>query len=376
VGNPPGRLVTRPIACVVIPTYNEVRNIERCLHQTFEVAPALTSHELHVLVVDDNSPDETGTVVERVGKTYPNLSLIRGVKTGLGDAYKRGFAYAINHLKADLLIQMDADGQHDPPQIPHFVSLSHRSRSVVVGSRYVPGGSTPDFSFYRALLSRSGNFLVRYLGGIANIHDCTSGFRCIPAELVRKCDLSFMPTRGYSFQAALICELVRNKASVIETPIRFGSRTYGVSKLALRDQWEFLCGVAKMRFRSEHEFSRYTIVGLTGVLVNLGGYSALNRVAGIQPELAAVLAIELSIISNFILHNYWTFSRRPPHRSRRSRFVRFHTVAAIGGAANFAAFFLLFRVMGLNDIVSSGVGIGVGAAVNYLLNANWTWTRQ
>ena len=149
---------------MVLPTYNEAGNIHNTLEKIFLNQTKLHDYKLSVLVVDDNSPDNTAELVKGLMTKYSGLRLISGEKKGLGDAYKRGIDYALKNLKADLIIQMDADGQHDPGLIPKFIGLTN-NYDVIIGSRFVEGGSAPDLSSYRLLLSKLGNFLVRYLGG-------------------------------------------------------------------------------------------------------------------------------------------------------------------------------------------------------------------
>lgn len=235
-------------ACVLLPTFNEAENVRLLLPQIFGQAAEIPSHELHVLVLDDESPDDTAGEVRALMKRFPRLHLMTGPKQGLGAAYQRGIEYALRELQPDLVLQMDADFQHCPSLLPLFVTLANQGFSLVIGSRFVAGGDTPHFSLRRRFLSKTGNWMVRRLGGVPRIRDCTSGFRCIDASLLRQCDLSHLSTRGYSFLSSLLCELLRKGARPIEVPIRFGLRHHGDSKLALRDQIEFLVNLVRMRF--------------------------------------------------------------------------------------------------------------------------------
>jgi dolichol-phosphate mannosyltransferase len=237
------------IACVVLPTYNEVENVRILIPRIFQEAAKIHTHELHVLVVDDSSPDGTQAAVRELMRLHPNLHLISDDKRGLGEAYKRGFGYATNELRADLIFEMDADLQHDPALIPLFVTLSAYGFTLVIGSRFAPGSSTTNFEWHRRLISVMGTVLVRIFGGLPALTDCTSGYRCIKAELIPKCNLNGLSSRGYSFQSSLLCELVRNGARVIEVPIIFGKRAYGESKLSVRDQTEFVINLLRLRFR-------------------------------------------------------------------------------------------------------------------------------
>lgn len=236
-------------ACVILPTFNEAQNVAVLLPQIFDQAEAVASHEFHVLVVDDQSPDGTADQVRALMSRFPRLHLITGHKSGLGAAYQRGIRFALQQWTPDLVIQMDADLQHDPKLLPLFVTLANFGFTLVIGSRFAPGGATPHFSLHRRFLSRLGNCMIRFFGGLPRVHDCTSGFRCINAAVLARCDFSHLSTRGYSFMSSLLCELLRNGARPIEVPITFGRRGSGESKLAFRDQVEFLVNLARIRFR-------------------------------------------------------------------------------------------------------------------------------
>jgi dolichol-phosphate mannosyltransferase len=233
------------IACIVLPTYNEAENLRVLLPRIFAQQEWIPSYELHVLVVEDNSPDGSGQVVENCRTRFPFLHIIRGEKKGLGEAYKRGIRHAMTLLNPELVITMDADLQHDPSLLPHMIGASDQGYSVVIGSRYVDGAQVLSFSGWRVLLSHTGNSLVRWAGGL-KIQDCTSGYRTIRSDLLLTCDLEYLSTRGYSFLSALLCQLVWNGARVIEIPITFGVRGHGKSKLSVRDQAEFLGRVMRI----------------------------------------------------------------------------------------------------------------------------------
>ena len=360
-------------ACVILPTYNEAENVGIVISGIFSQSTRIKSHDLHVLVVDDNSPDGTQKIVSSLMGKYPNLHMITGKKEGLGNAYKRGIEYSRNEILPNLVFQMDADRQHDPTLIPLFIDLANHGFSLVIGSRFAPGGSTPDFSFRRKLISRIGNWMIRFLGGLPRIHDCTSGFRCIKWGVLENCEFSYLSTRGYSFQSSLLFELLRNGAKVIEVPIVFPDRIAGESKLSIWDQVDFVANIAKLRFRKSEEFVKFLFVGLSGVFVNLGFYIFLTRQIGVVGELASPAAIELSIISNFLLNHYWTFYRRETKTSFFKKLFRYHAVAGLAGLVNYSVFLALFHVINVFDIVALITGIGVGTLFNYFLNSYWTW---
>ena len=359
--------------CFVLPTYNEEENIENIIQQILKEEKNQSKHTFSILVVDDNSTDETQAIVQRYTSLNSKVHLVTGQKKGLGDAYKRGFNYALNDLQADLIFQMDSDGQHDTSLIPHFVSSIEEGRDVVIGSRFVEGGTTPDFSFSRLLMSKVGNLLVRYVGGITQVKDCTSGYRAIRASYLKELDFSYLSTRGYSFQSSLICDLAWRGANISEIPIEFSSRQGGDSKLALRDQIEFLLNIPRLGFRNLEDFMKYSLVGVSGVFVNLGLYLFLTRYYEISEVVAPLIAIESALISNFILNNFWTFGKRITQSRIRVKFVKFHLVSGFSALINYSAFLTLFLVFGLYDILANLIGIGLAAIVNYLINSNWTW---
>ena len=359
--------------CFVLPTYNEEENIENIIQQILKEEKNQSKHTFSILVVDDNSTDETQTIVQRYISLNSKIHLVTGQKKGLGDAYKRGFKFALNDLKADLIFQMDSDGQHDTSLIPHFVSYIEEGKDVVIGSRFIDGGTTPDFSFSRLLMSKVGNLLVRYVGGITQVKDCTSGYRAIRASYLKELDFSYLSTRGYSFQSSLICDLAWRGADISEIPIEFSSRQGGDSKLALRDQIEFLLNIPRLGFRNLEDFMKYSLVGVSGVFVNLGLYLFLTRYYEISEVVAPLIAIESALVSNFILNNFWTFGKRITQSRIRVKFVKFNLVSGFSALINYSAFLTLFLVFGLYDILANLIGIGLAAIVNYLINSNWTW---
>ena len=360
---------------MVLPTYNEAGNIHNTLEKIFLNQTILHDYKLGVLVVDDSSPDNTAELVKGLMTKYSRLSLISSEKKGLGDAYTRGIDYALKNLKADLIIQMDADGQHDPGLIPKFIGLTN-NYDVIIGSRFIEGGSTPDFSSYRLLLSKLGNFLVRYLGGAYLLRDCTSGYRVIKRELLEKCQLSKFPTTGYSFQSWLICELLRQGAVIKESPIVFAKRETGKSKLSLADQLEFFLNIIRIRFNNSEDFLKYCLVGLSGVIVNLGVYYYLTRFISFPITLSSPVAIEISIISNFFLNNFWTFKKRPTKKSFRIRLLNFHIVAGVAGIMNYLLFLVLVYLVNIFDILAVVLGIAIGIVFNYAGNSLWTFRKE
>src|SRR5882724_11240438 len=202
---------------IVIPTYNEVKNLPLLLQQIFTYTP-----QIHVLIVDDNSPDGTGQLAETLKLQYPCLHVIhRPGKQGLGTAYIAGFKYALEHTY-DAVFEMDADFSHDPRYLPDFLHAIQQA-DLVIGSRYIPGGRTPDWSFRRRLVSGCGNIFARVLLGVP-VHDCTGGYRCYRREILTRINVDTVQSYGYAFQVELAHRVQQQKGEIVEIPITFMDR--------------------------------------------------------------------------------------------------------------------------------------------------------
>lgn len=216
-------------ALVVIPTFNEAENIETVLRRVRAAAP-----EVAVLVVDDGSPDGTADLAEAVGVEMGEVHVLRRQgKQGLGSAYRAGFRWGLER-GAPILVEMDADLQHDPAALPGLLApIETGIADLVIGSRYVPGGSIPRWRWHRRMLSRWGN---RYAGAVLGlgVHDATSGYRAYRAEVLRGLDLDAVRADGYGFQIEMAYQAARGGGRVAEVPIRFGERSFGASKMSGR----------------------------------------------------------------------------------------------------------------------------------------------
>lgn len=213
-------------ATVVIPTYQEAANIATLLRRIRVAAPAV-----HVLVVDDGSPDGTGDLAEAVNAEVGHVEVLRRTsKQGLASAYQAGFARAIDD-GAEIVITMDADHSHDPIVIPLLVEAAEQGADLVIGSRYIPGGQIVDWSRSRRVLSLWGN---RYATAALRlpIQDATSGYRAYRADIVNVDDLSRVRASGYGFLIELAYRLARGGRKLVEVPITFADRKHGTSKIS------------------------------------------------------------------------------------------------------------------------------------------------
>ena len=228
---------------VVIPTYDERDNVKRMAEAVLSQSFTFTS-DLHLLFVDDNSPDGTGEVVEEMMKSEPRIHCLhREKKEGLGRAYVAGFKTAIE-LGAERIVQMDCDFSHDPKDLPRLIA---EDADLVIGSRYVKGGDTPGWPFKRRLISRAGGIFIRTVTGMP-LRDPTGGFKCWKASTLRKIDFETVGSKGYSFQLEMNHRTWKAGCSIREIPIVFTDRVAGYSKITAGIATESIKIALKLRF--------------------------------------------------------------------------------------------------------------------------------
>jgi dolichol-phosphate mannosyltransferase len=325
-------------AVVVTPTYNEAENIERLI-EVIQSLSKKSPYDLHQLIVDDKSPDHTGEMVRNLQKKYPKLHLITGNKEGLGKAYIHGFKYAMKELGADVLMEFDADFSHPPEVIPVMLDKINEGYDLAIGSRYVPGGSVPnDWGRFRKFNSWVANFLGRFIAGLYKVHDVTAGFRAIRVKGVAdQVDWEKSHAQGYSFQLMNTYYLLQHTDKVVEVPIHFVDRKLGTSKVGanatyIRDILEFIKNAWYIRAKKTEVLIKFLIVGGSGVFVNLFIYGALLTIfLNMSLQTANAIAVEVSILTNFLLNNAWTFGHRDIHKSFVRRLVEYNVTAGVGG---------------------------------------------
>lgn len=240
-------------AVVVVPTYNEIENIERLLRTVFSL-----QREFHVLVVDDNSPDGTATVVEENFKTYPEklFLLKRAEKTGLGTAYIAGFKWALQH-GYDYIFEMDADFSHNPNDLIRLFNACHKEgNDVAIGSRYVKGVNVVNWPMSRVLMSWLASKYVRFVMGI-DIYDTTAGFICYRRRVLEKINLDNIRFVGYAFQIEMKFKAYLSEFKIKEVPVIFTDRTKGESKMSSGIISEAIFGVIAMKFKSVFNKKRF-----------------------------------------------------------------------------------------------------------------------
>jgi dolichol-phosphate mannosyltransferase len=228
-----------PDTIVCLPTYNECENLEAMLR-------ALEPLGVHVLVIDDSSPDGTGEIADRLAGELAFVSVLhRERKEGLGPAYLAGFRRALAD-GAELILEMDCDFSHDPKDVPRLIAASESGADLALGSRYVPGGGTTDWGLARRIVSRGGSLYARLVLGVP-IRDLTGGFKCYRRRVLETIDLEAIHSKGYAFQIEGTYRTLRQGFKVVEVPIRFADRMEGQSKMSRSIFLEAVVKVPRLR---------------------------------------------------------------------------------------------------------------------------------
>jgi dolichol-phosphate mannosyltransferase len=237
---------------IIIPTYNEAENLEPLV-----TAILALDADFEILVVDDNSPDGTGEIADRLSRELPGIHVMhRPGKMGLGTAYVEGFRWAIER-GYDYVFEMDCDFSHDPGYLPTFPTKI-TSADLVIGSRYVKGGSTPNWGILRRLISWGGNAFARLMLGL-KAHDCTGGFRCYRREMLQQVPWDKIRLQGYGFQIGAVYYVERLGGKVVEFPITFEDRRVGQSKMSSRIVMEAFAYVIRMALSDKKRGDVHTL---------------------------------------------------------------------------------------------------------------------
>jgi dolichol-phosphate mannosyltransferase len=335
---------------LIIPTYNEKGNI---LPLVERVHQALSGYNYEIVLVDDGSLDGTIATAESLASRYP----VRVLK----------------HTTGRLIGVMDADLQHPPEVLPDLIKALEGGADMAVASRYIPGGGCRNWTPSRKLISRVA-LLVSHLllPSSRQVKDPLTGFFMFRRENVSADRLK--PT-GYKISLEVM--LVGDFRRIVEVPFIFEDRSAGKSKLRPQQQIDYLKHVFSLMARTgELEmFLKFIAVGLSGVIVNEGVYWLLTRFGGLAAYdyLAVVIGIEVSIVTNFILNDTFTFARRRLGKSFPGRLLKFNLICLAGAGIQWGLFMLFTRLFGVYDLLSNFIGIVVAFLWNYFVNRNWTW---
>lgn len=380
---------------IIIPTYNEKNNIVPTTKAVLSAAKKSPKNNLHILFVDDNSPDKTADEVRKLMNGRPQVHLLLNKKKGgLGKAYKKGMIYALDKLKADVVFEFDADLSHDPDKIPQMLAKVADGYDLVLGSRYIKGGGIPEnWGIHRKFLSIAGNLTARLILTNFSIKDWTTGYRAIKKEVIESVvpQLNSKKFSGYTWQIGFLHKTVRSGFKVAEVPFKFQDRTWGRSKLGPEYIINTLSYILKERTMEiiNSRIFKFAVVGGVGAFVQLASLQIWRQFFPFQ--LAFFLAIETAIVSNFIWNNVWTFSdRKLKTGAIPGKFLQFNltsagsiliqqAIALVG--ERFIGLFPLFVLPVINFVVDTGtmyavIGIGAGMFWNFFAYNRFIWRAK
>jgi dolichol-phosphate mannosyltransferase len=358
---------------LILPTFNEAKNLPELLPKLEEVLKGIP-HE--IIIVDDDSPDETWRIAQEIGHDIDDIHVIRRVgRRGLSSAVIEGFLSA----KGEVLAVMDADGQHDMSVLPRIYESVMRKNGMVIGSRYIEGGSVGEWDERRHLMSRVATSLALKVCRV-KVKDPMSGFFAIRRELFHSTAKQLNPKGFKILLDLLVC--VPKETLVEEIPFTFSTRLHGESKLSRRVQIEFLeylYDVTVGRY-IPLTFVKYCIVGALGVVVHVSAYLAFSAVIREGGDLtvmgfglAVIGATEVAIVFNFLLNNAWTFAHaRLKGLSAFIGFLKFNGACLFGALANYAVSSYLFT-LAWPELSAVIIGAFTGVVWNYTMSKMFAW---
>lgn len=395
-------------AILIIPTYNERANITRLIPMVDQVRRKVAPWTLEVLVVDDSSPDGTADAVRELQQKYSFVHLqVNKKKSGLGGAYLKGMAEAFHSLDADVVFEFDADLSHDPKKIPEFLAAVDAGADLVLGSRYIQGGSIPsNWGLHRKFLSVFGNMIISVILTSTAVRDWTTGYRAIRRQVYEAVHTELEDNEqfaGYTFQIGFLHKTLRNNFVVREVPFHFVDRTEGESKLGTEyivNTLKFLLTVRAKEIMQSRIF-KFLMVGGVGFIVNFVFFNIFKQLAPWSALLSAVpqldqqawthwlisdqsvavmLSAEIAILSNYTLNNLWTFSDRKIRGvlAHVQKFLQFNVGSFGSIAIQYAVMQVAVRTFGIFTLFSlAGIDIvvdNVYLAVGVLLGMIWNFT--
>ena len=352
---------------ILIPTYNEHDNIAPLLER---IARAIPGNDYEVVFVDDDSRDGTSELINSLSSKYPARVVVRKDKKGLASAVVDGFGL----VATDTIVVMDADLQHPPEVIPSLIKAIREGADIAVASRYVPGGGMAGWSNTRKIISSGAIMLAHVLlPQSRKVKDPMSGFFAFKRSVLSGVTLAPI---GYKI---LLEMLVVGKASrVAEVPFMFQLREKGESKLNAGQEFEYLKHLFSLMRRSGEitRFSKFILVGASGVIVNEGLLALFLYGFHINVSWANAIGIEASILSNFVLNHQFTFADRKGAgvKSYLEKMAKFNAASLLGAGVNWTVRLALTNA-GLEPLLANLVGIVLAMLLNYFIANLWTWKR-
>lgn len=387
---------------VLVPTYNEINTLKKVVELILEQQSKLKNYDLNVLIVDSHSPDGTWDLAKKLAEKNKKIHFLDFQERGFGLAVIKGSEYAFLKLKADILMQLDADLQHDPNEIPQFLDKIDEGFDFVQGSRYIKGGAN-NISPIRQLFSIGSSLVLRLLTGVFLVNDFTPSYKAYTRQLYEKLNIDSIPWEGTTFlvQPATVVEAARAGAKITQVPIRFKNREVDKSKNEVFNYVLDVLGYGievrlskhGIRFpvlywaRRSKTFIKFGTVGFMGTLVDFIFYNLFIANFGIRPATAKAISTEIAILNNFTLNNLWTFKKRKTKNNIWQKFFIFNLVSLGGLSLSVLIVKILHTIYGDGVLQLSFLKIAyynlyffatipVVMIWNFVMNHFFTWKKE
>ena len=349
---------------IIIPTLNEAENLEPLVKKINSVSPSY-----RIIFIDDNSKDGTQEILKKLSKKYNVSFFIRKKKKGYGSALKLGFK-KLNAKATDIIITMDADLSHNPKDIPFMVKKILQGYDVVIGSRYIKGGKIKRWPTSRKIISKLANLFIKLALG-TGVKDNTSGFRAYSGNFINKIK-GQIRSEGYSILEEILFLAIKENAKICEHPITFFDRKKGKSKARIiKEATNLLNMTLRLRKEEIKKFFKFCVVGVSGIIVNEGLLWLLTEFADLFYLISSIIAIETSILTNFVLNDLWTFKDKKKG-NYFLRMLKFNAARIFTGFINWIVLFILTN-LGIHYLISNLIGIAVATLIGYIISLKWVW---
>lgn len=384
---------------VIIPSYNEKETVKEVI-DILEQRLKGSSDQYSILVVDGQSPDGTGEIVQQLCTVYPNLHLLSRPKSGIGRDYIAGMTYCLRNFAPEVLVEMDADLQHDPKDVERLVAEIHNGYDAVIGSRYIPGGSIPkEWGWYRKFLSFFGSFFARVMLGILSVHDMTSGFKATRVKgFMDQLDLDNLLSGKQAYKLHIIYELNKCGAKFKEVPIVFANRGYGESKIVRADLFEAFKVVLILGIKKRKTLFQIVFVGFIGLIFQVITNNLL-LMSRYRLDIASLFGLKLqgiptlfvnqlsanffgwyaAVTSNFILNSLWTFQGETGGTNAVMRYFKFLVTSVGALLITFLVPFLGTALLGNSFVIYNlffFLSLILVFAWNYFFYTHLIWRKK
>lgn len=373
---------------ILLPTYNEKENIQIYIPELLKISKSI-SNTFEILIVDDNSPDQTWKIVQNIAKSEKSVRCIHRIgEKGLSSAILTGILDA----KYPLVIVMDADRQHDESIIPQMIQASEKY-DLVIGSRKVKGGDYGSMPKIRQIMSKFADKVANFILPIP-AQDSMSGFFLIHKDIITN-HINILNPKGFKILMEILFKI--KNLNILEIGYRFRNRTFGSTKLSSGVVIEYFLSLIEMRinFKINPTWIKYSLVGLLGIFTNIifqaislrifqGDFIYQNNSDFTIPSIAVLIGFEISLIQNFILNSFWTFPGSMSIRKRIFQFIKFEFISILGFIIQISIWgFLLTLYHSLIQIqslyatyVCNFIGIIIAYIFNYFSNIHLTWNKE